>query len=192
MALEFGVFDHIEHLPGVALEQLYDERLQQLALFDQYGFYSYHLAEHHTPAVHSMAPSQNVFLASAAQRTTRLRFGPCVYVMPLHHPLRLIEEISMLGHLLTLNNPVRVAEELGLLDNLTNGRLVIGFLRGTPNEDQTYSVNPTEGRELLREHRHTLLPGTQHTHSERYSGAPAHPDAETSSTTPSGPAHFTS
>ena len=52
----------------------------------------------------------------------------------------------MLGHLLTLNNPVRVAEELGLLDNLTNGRLVIGFLRGTPNEDQTYSVNPAEGR----------------------------------------------
>ena len=48
---------------------------------------------------------------------------------------------------LTLNNPVRVAEELGLLDNLTNGRLIIGFLRGTPNEDQTYSVNPAEGRE---------------------------------------------
>ena len=57
----------------------------------------------------------------------------------------------MLGHLLTLNNPVRVAEELGLLDNLTNGRLVIGFLRGTPNEDQTYSVNPAEGRERLLE-----------------------------------------
>jgi len=38
-----------------------------------------------------------------------------------------------------------------LLDNLTNGRLVIGFLRGTPNEDQTYSVNPSEGRERLLE-----------------------------------------
>ena len=59
--------------------------------------------------------------------------------------------IALLGHLLTLNNPVRVAEELGLLDNLTNGRLVIGFLRGTPNEDQTYSVNPTEGRGRLFE-----------------------------------------
>jgi alkanesulfonate monooxygenase SsuD/methylene tetrahydromethanopterin reductase-like flavin-dependent oxidoreductase (luciferase family) len=38
-----------------------------------------------------------------------------------------------------------------LLDNLTNGRLVIGFLRGTPNEDQTYSVNPAEGRGRLLE-----------------------------------------
>jgi alkanesulfonate monooxygenase SsuD/methylene tetrahydromethanopterin reductase-like flavin-dependent oxidoreductase (luciferase family) len=60
-------------------------------------------------------------------------------------------KIAMLGHLLTLNNPVRVAEELGLLDNLTNGRVVIGFLRGTPNEDQTYSVNPAEGRGRLLE-----------------------------------------
>src|SRR5262249_34290400 len=46
-----------------------------------------------------------------AQRTRQLRFGPCVYVLPLHHPLRLIEEISM-------------------LDNLSAGRLEIGVGRG--------------------------------------------------------------
>ncbi len=58
-----------------------------------------------------MAPSQNVFLAAASQRTQRLRFGPGVYVLPLHHPLRLIEEISM-------------------LDNLSGGRMEIGVGRG--------------------------------------------------------------
>jgi alkanesulfonate monooxygenase SsuD/methylene tetrahydromethanopterin reductase-like flavin-dependent oxidoreductase (luciferase family) len=57
----------------------------------------------------------------------------------------------MLGHLLPLNNPVRIAEELGLLDNLTNGRLIMGFLRGTPNEDQVYGVNPSEGRGRMLE-----------------------------------------
>jgi alkanesulfonate monooxygenase SsuD/methylene tetrahydromethanopterin reductase-like flavin-dependent oxidoreductase (luciferase family) len=57
----------------------------------------------------------------------------------------------MLGHLLPLNNPIRIAEELGLLDNLTNGRLIMGFLRGTPNEDQVYGVNPAEGRGRLLE-----------------------------------------
>ncbi len=111
MTLEFGVFDHIEHLPDVPLGKLYDDRLEQIERLDQSGFYSYHLAEHHTPAVHSMAPSQNVFLSSVAQRTTRLRFGPCVYVLPLHHPIRLIEEISMLDH-------------------LSNGRLELGVGRG--------------------------------------------------------------
>jgi alkanesulfonate monooxygenase SsuD/methylene tetrahydromethanopterin reductase-like flavin-dependent oxidoreductase (luciferase family) len=111
MALQFGVFDHIEPVPELTLDRIYRERLLQIDRLDTAGFYAYHLAEHHTPAIHSLAPSQNVFLASVAQRTTRLRFGPCVYVLPLHHPLRLIEEISMLDH-------------------LSGGRLEIGVGRG--------------------------------------------------------------
>jgi len=111
MPLQFGVFDHIEPVPGLRLDRIYRERLLQIERFDAAGFWAYHLAEHHTPAIHSLAPSQNVFLASVAQRTTRLRFGPCVYVLPLHHPLRLIEEISM-------------------LDNLSDGRLEVGVGRG--------------------------------------------------------------
>src|SRR5262245_56835068 len=87
--MRFGVFDHIEPVPGQRLDQIYRERLVQIERLDTAGFYTYHLAEHHTPAVHSLAPSQNVFLAAVAQRTRRLRFGPCVYVLPLHHPLRL-------------------------------------------------------------------------------------------------------
>ncbi|TMQ21507.1 MAG: LLM class flavin-dependent oxidoreductase [Candidatus Rokuibacteriota bacterium] len=111
MALKFGIFDHIEPVPGLRLDQIYRERLIQIERLERAGFSAYHLAEHHTPAIHSLAPSQNVFLAAVAQRTTRLRFGPCVYVLPLHHPLRLIEEISM-------------------LDNLSGGRLEIGVGRG--------------------------------------------------------------
>ena len=60
-------------------------------------------------------------------------------------------KIAMLGPLMPLNNPVRAAEELTLLDKITNGRLVMGFLRGTPNEDQVYGVNPAEGRGRMLE-----------------------------------------
>jgi len=109
--LQFGVFDHIEHLPDVPLTQLYEQRLQQLEVLDQARFHCFFVAEHHTPAIHAMAPSQNVFLAAASQRTKNLHLGPGVYVLPLYHPLRLIEEISM-------------------LDNLTNGRLELGVGRG--------------------------------------------------------------
>ena len=111
MTLRFGVFDHIEPVPGQRLDQIYRERLVQIERLDAAGFYAYHLAKHHMPAIHSLAPSQNVFLGSVAQRTTRMRCGPCVYVLPLHHPLRLIEEISMLDH-------------------LSGGRLEIGVGRG--------------------------------------------------------------
>ena len=111
MALQFGVFDHIEPVSNMSLNEIYKLRMQQIEVLDQKGFYAYHLAEHHTPAVHSLAPSQNVFLAAASQRTTQIKLAPCVYVLPLHHPLRLIEEISMLDH-------------------LSNGRLEIGVGRG--------------------------------------------------------------
>lgn len=97
--IDFGVFDHIEHLPGVPLDRLYRDRLEQIEYLDAAGFYGYHVAEHHTPATHSMAPSQNVFLSAASQRTGRLRLVPTVYVLPLHHPLRLIEEICMVDAL---------------------------------------------------------------------------------------------
>ena len=109
--MQFGVFDHIEPVQGIPLSEIYELSLKQLEAFDQSGFYAYHLAEHHTPAVHSLAPSQNVFLAAASQRTRDLKLAPCVYVLPLHHPIRLVEEISMLDH-------------------LSNGRLEIGVGRG--------------------------------------------------------------
>ncbi|MFL2645267.1 MAG: LLM class flavin-dependent oxidoreductase [Dehalococcoidia bacterium] len=111
MGLQFGVFDHIEPTPGVDLNSLYKHRLDQIEMFDKAGFYGYHLAEHHTPAVHSLAPSQNVFLSAASQRTSHIKLCPTIYVLPLHHPLRLIEEICMLDH-------------------LSDGRLEIGVGRG--------------------------------------------------------------
>ncbi|MCH7801442.1 MAG: LLM class flavin-dependent oxidoreductase, partial [Chloroflexi bacterium] len=111
MSLEFGVFDHIEPVPGQPLSQIYNNRLEQIERFDSAGFYAYHLAEHHTPAVHSLAPSQNVFLAAVSQRTTKIRFGPGICVLPLHHPVQLIEEYCMLDH-------------------LSGGRLEIGVGRG--------------------------------------------------------------
>jgi len=111
MALQFGVFDHIEPVPGLGLQETYNLRMEQIEILDKAGYYAYHLAEHHTPAVHSLAPSQNVFLAAVSQRTNNIRFGPGICVLPLHHPVQLIEEYCMLDH-------------------LSGGRLEIGVGRG--------------------------------------------------------------
>src|SRR5262245_7197074 len=66
-------------------------------------------------------------------------------------------KIAMIGHNLTLNNPSRVAEELATLDTLSDGRLVVGFLRGTPNEFQVYTANPAESRDLTLESMELIL-----------------------------------
>ena len=95
--MQFGVFDHLD-LGAVALGEHYENRLKLIEAYDRLGLRSYHLAEHHATPL-GMAPSPSVFLAAVAQRTRRLRFGPLVYTLSLHHPLRVAEEICMLDHM---------------------------------------------------------------------------------------------
>jgi hypothetical protein len=38
MPIEFGIFDHIERIPGVSLQQLYRDRLEFVQLAERGGF----------------------------------------------------------------------------------------------------------------------------------------------------------
>jgi alkanesulfonate monooxygenase SsuD/methylene tetrahydromethanopterin reductase-like flavin-dependent oxidoreductase (luciferase family) len=137
--MEFGVFDHLDRSRS-ALADYYEERLAIVELFDRAGFYSYHLAEHHATPL-GMAPSPSVFLAAVAQRTTRLRFGPMIYALPLYHPLRMIAEICM-------------------LDQMSGGRLDAGFGRGaSPIELDLYGSDPAANREIYDEALAVVLQG---------------------------------
>ncbi|MBQ12019.1 MAG: hypothetical protein CMJ45_10775 [Planctomyces sp.] len=111
--------------------QSYQEGMEACEFAEEMGFEWISFSEHHySGRIATGNPA--VMAAAVAERCKKAK-------------------IAVLGQLLPLNNPVRIAEELGMLDTLTNGRLIIGFLRGTPNEDQTYSVNPAEGRGRLLE-----------------------------------------
>ena len=135
--MEFGVFDHLDRYGG-ALADYYEDRLRIVEAYDRAGFYAYHLAEHHSTPL-GMAPSPSVFLSAVAQRTSKLRFGPLVWAMPLHHPLRLIEEICM-------------------LDQLSGGRLEIGFGRGSvPFEISYYGQNAEERQQIYAERLELIL-----------------------------------
>src|SRR6266540_2802582 len=130
-SMEFGIFDHLDR-SDLPLNAYYEERLKLVEAYDRAGFYSYHLAEHHATPL-GMAPSPSVFLSAVAQRTRRLRFGPLVYALPLYHPLRMIEEICM-------------------LDQMSAGRLEIGFGRGSvPAELDYYGQKPEEAQDIYAE-----------------------------------------
>jgi alkanesulfonate monooxygenase SsuD/methylene tetrahydromethanopterin reductase-like flavin-dependent oxidoreductase (luciferase family) len=129
--MEFGIFDHLDR-SGLPLKEYYEARLKLIEAYDRAGFYAYHVAEHHSTPL-GMAPSPSVFLSAIAQRTRRLRFGPLVYAVPLHHPLRLIEEICM-------------------LDQLSGGRLEIGFGRGSSSiEIAFYGQEPKNSQRIYAE-----------------------------------------
>jgi alkanesulfonate monooxygenase SsuD/methylene tetrahydromethanopterin reductase-like flavin-dependent oxidoreductase (luciferase family) len=128
--MEFGVFDHLDRGER-PLGALYEMRLWLAELYDCAGFHAYHQAEHHATPL-GAAPSPGIFLAALAQRTTRLRFGPLVYTLPLYHPLRLIEEICM-------------------LDQMSGGRLEMGVGKGiSPHEVRFYGVDPGGAGALRR------------------------------------------
>jgi alkanesulfonate monooxygenase SsuD/methylene tetrahydromethanopterin reductase-like flavin-dependent oxidoreductase (luciferase family) len=137
MSLEFGVFDHLDR-SSLPLRDYYEQRLKVIEAFDRAGFYAYHVAEHHfTPL--GMAPSPSVFLSAIAQRTARLRFGTFVYALPIHHPLRVLEEICMLDH-------------------MSGGRLEIGFGRGSvPYEIAYYGQNAEERQQIYAERLELIL-----------------------------------
>jgi alkanesulfonate monooxygenase SsuD/methylene tetrahydromethanopterin reductase-like flavin-dependent oxidoreductase (luciferase family) len=108
--LTFGIFDHIEEIPGTPTDQLFRDRLELIRLADEAGFESFHLAEHHGSGL-CLAPNQELFVAAASQITTSIRLGPMVKLLPLHHPVRIIEDMCV-------------------ADQLTGGRLDFGVGSG--------------------------------------------------------------
>jgi alkanesulfonate monooxygenase SsuD/methylene tetrahydromethanopterin reductase-like flavin-dependent oxidoreductase (luciferase family) len=137
--MKFGVFDHIDDA-GVPLAQLYADRIRIAEAYDRAGFYGYHVAEHHATPL-GAAASPGLIMAALAYRTTRLRFGPLVYLLPFYHPLRLIEEVCM-------------------LDQMSGGRLLLGVGRGVSMyETASYGLDFAKTQAMYHEAFQVLLKG---------------------------------
>lgn len=137
--MQFGVTDHID-TSGLPPAEQFEQRLRLVELYDRLGFDRYMLTEHHgTPLC--LAPSPHLFLAAASQRTTRIRLGTLVTLLPLYNPLRVIEEV-------------------GMLDLLTGGRLELGIGRGvSPPEIRTYGIDPADTPAMFDEAYEILVKG---------------------------------
>jgi alkanesulfonate monooxygenase SsuD/methylene tetrahydromethanopterin reductase-like flavin-dependent oxidoreductase (luciferase family) len=103
-------------------------------LFDvavEHGFDWLTVSEHHYSRA-QLAPSSVVMAAAVSQRYRDVK-------------------VAVLGPILPLTNPIRTAEELSILDTVSDGRSVVGFLRGIPNEFLAYGTNPSESRAMYEE-----------------------------------------
>jgi alkanesulfonate monooxygenase SsuD/methylene tetrahydromethanopterin reductase-like flavin-dependent oxidoreductase (luciferase family) len=96
--MDVGVFQLLPRGRAATDREVIEQALWEVDFAERNGFESIWVTEHHFSGYGSIGvPS--VYAAGVAQRTKRLRIGYGVAVVPLHHPLRLAEEISWVDHL---------------------------------------------------------------------------------------------
>lgn len=110
----------------------YQDFIQYVIDAEDLGFQSAFLVEHHFTGVGQLSASLNL-LTYLAARTSRIRLGSAVIVLPWH-------------------NPVLVAEQVATLDLLSNGRYELGVGRGYRKEEfDAFCVPMNEAQERYLE-----------------------------------------
>ncbi len=128
--LRFGYFIAPFHRAGTNPTLALQRDLQFIEHLDALGFDEVWLGEHHS-AGSEIISSPEVFIAAAAERAKRIRFGTGVISLSYH-------------------NPLWVADRLMLLDHLTHGRIIGGVGPGSlPTDSSMIGLTPTDTRELL-------------------------------------------
>lgn len=128
--LRFGYFIAPFHRAGTNPTLALQRDLSFIEHLDALGFDEVWLGEHHS-AGSEIISSPEIFIAAAAERAKRIRFGTGVISLSYH-------------------NPLWVADRLMLLDHLTHGRIIGGVGPGSlPSDSSMIGLTPTDTRELL-------------------------------------------
>ena len=139
--MKFAAFTTVAESAGEATNaaDLLDNLRQETILAEDLGYDAMWLGEHHFgPYEAGDIPNPILLGADLAARTSRIRIGQMANIAPWWHPIRL-------------------AEDVAILDNLTRGRIEVGFGRGIwPYEGPQFHPNADprkdkENRALFRE-----------------------------------------
>ncbi|MBO20246.1 MAG: hypothetical protein CL732_06880 [Chloroflexi bacterium] len=131
--MKFGLYSSIANPPrGEDLPRCVDEVIEEAKLAEQVGFDSCFFGEHHQDK-DGFLPSPLIVCTAVAAATTTLRVGTSVILLPLHHP-------------------VRLAEDVVTLDVVSKGRVTLGVGLGyQPADFRTFGVEMDDRVELFEE-----------------------------------------
>jgi limonene 1,2-monooxygenase len=130
----FAPFHPLGQNPTLALE--YD--LERVEALDRFGYDEAWFGEHHSGG-YELIGCPEIFIAAAAQRTSRIMLGTGVTSLPYHHPWL-------------------VADRMVLLDHLTRGRFIAGFGPGAlPTDAHIMGIDPVEQRRMMEESLDAIL-----------------------------------
>ncbi|MFH8606028.1 MupA/Atu3671 family FMN-dependent luciferase-like monooxygenase [Streptomyces sp. NPDC018029] len=116
--LDFGVYFFGDYPQDEATPRhgKYDHLLETARFADRNGFHSLWIPERHFHSFGGLFPNPVVLAAALARETSRVRINAGSVVLPLH-------------------DPIRVAEEWSMVDNLSGGRIGIGCASGWNADD---------------------------------------------------------
>jgi limonene 1,2-monooxygenase len=130
--MKFGIFMAPFHRPGENPTLALERDLELIQWLDVLGFDEAYIGEHHSAGWETIA-SPEVFMATAAERTRRIKLGTGVVSLPYHHPYM-------------------VAQRMVLLDHLTHGRVILGVGPGALASDALmFGIPPERQREMMDE-----------------------------------------
>src|SRR5713226_3910446 len=113
--IQFGVMANTHPAPGADLTRMVDEVIAEAQQAERCGFDSFFLTEHHQEPS-GYFPSPLPLAAAIAARTSRIRIGTGIAILPLYHPTRL-------------------AEDCAVVDIISKGRLILGVGQGYQEGD---------------------------------------------------------
>ena len=117
----------------------YRQILEQVELAEELGWECFMFNEHHFLGYGGLVANPAVLLAAAAARTSRIRLGPCIAILPLRHPLH-------------------SAEDYAMVDAISGGRLEFGVGSGNTELDyRVFGVTRENDRPLLEEAMEIIL-----------------------------------
>jgi alkanesulfonate monooxygenase SsuD/methylene tetrahydromethanopterin reductase-like flavin-dependent oxidoreductase (luciferase family) len=131
--MDFGLFTMFSTREGRTQSEVFQEWLDLVQVAEDTGLDTLWLGESHFRPNRAVLASPLIGASAVAARTTRLRVGLAVQVLPLAHPLR-------------------IAEEAAIVDHISAGRLIFGVGRSSFLESyQGYNVDYAESRALFFE-----------------------------------------
>ena len=130
--MDFGLFFLMQRDEQWSEQAVFHSGLEQMLAAEALGYHSVWIAEHHFND-YGLCPAPPVLASFVAARTTTLRLGMGVSLLPLHHP-------------------VDLAESLAVLDVVSGGRLDVGIGRGGTLQDyQTFQSDRDDSRARVEE-----------------------------------------
>jgi len=131
--MEFGIFHEFLTTQAGSQQEAFRNSFAQIAAAEEWGLDVVWLAEIHMNPTRSLLSAPLTVAAAIAARTSRIKIGTAVQILPLGHPLRL-------------------AEETATIDQISNGRLIFGIGRSAfPRAYNAYGISYEESPQRFAE-----------------------------------------